>query len=186
MSELTFYPSRWKLIRGVFAGILLTALFVAILLFHTQWHVDTQWWLVAYPGVPVAALATLYWLVRIFQHRPALRVTSAGIIDTSSAVGVGLIHWEEIATVGMKITKTNSSKNTYLTITVRDRQALIARQASPLTKLYDSVGDTIDIGQVMLPIKVPQLLAQIEAFYQGKVAATSAQPVFFNHVVDGK
>ena len=81
----------------------------------------------------------------------------------------------------MKITNTKGSKNRYLTITPRDRQAIVARQSSPLNKLYDSVGDTIDIGQVMLPIKVPQLLAQIEAYYQGKVAPSATKPVFFNH-----
>jgi len=186
MQTITLYPSRWKMVRGIIAGILLTALFVAILFYHDQWKVGIQWWLLAYPGIPIAAGATLYWIVRLARRRPSLQVTPDGIIDTSSAVGVGLIRWNEIARMGLKTTKFQWSPSYYLTITPRDMKAILARQTSPLTKLYDSIGDVIEIGQVYLPIKVSQLLTQIETYYRTYVAAGQPGAITFDHTVQTK
>ena len=184
MSSLIIYPSPWKLVRGVVAGVALTALFLAMIQFHQPWHLDSPWWYIAYPGAPLAALATLYWLVRLLRRRPMLTVTPEGITDTSSIVGVGLIRWEEITQLGLKTTKLKGGKNIYLTITPKDMHALLARQSSPLTKLYDSVGNdgSIEIGQVMLPLKVDALLHQIEAYYQAQVRPGVAS-VSFDHIM---
>jgi len=183
MQTITLYPSRWKMVRGIVAGFLLTALFVAILIYHDQWKVAIQWWLLAYPGIPVAAGATLYWIVRLVRRCPSIQVTPDGIIDTSSAVGVGLIRWNEIARLGLKTTKVTGGKNIYLTITPRDMKVILARQASPLTKLYDSIGNEIEIGQVYLPVTVSQLLNQIEAYYRTYVTAGQPGLITFDHTV---
>jgi hypothetical protein len=186
MPTITLYPSQWKMIRGVIAGVLLTALFVAILFYHDQWKVAIQWWLIAYPGIPIAAGATLYWLTRLVRRRPSVQVTPDGIIDTSSGVGVGLIRWNEIARLGLKTTRFQGSPSYYLTITPRDMKAILARQASPLTKLYDSIGGEIEIGQVYLPVTVSQLLNQIEAYYHTYVAAGQPGAITFDHTVKTK
>ncbi len=186
MQTITLYPSRWKMIRGIIAGILLTALFAAILFYHDQWKVGIQWWLIAYPGIPIAAGAALYWIVRLVRRRPSLQITPDGIIDNSSAVGVGLIRWNEIARIGLKTTKFQGSPSYNLTITPRNMKAILARQASPLTKLYDSIGNEIDIGQVYLPITVSQLLTQIEAYYRTYVIAGQPGTITFDHTVKTK
>lgn len=179
-TTLTIYPSRWKLIRGLFAGVALTALFVAIIQFHEQWHLDAFYYYLSFVGAPGALIATLYWLVRVFQRKPLLVVNREGIIDTSSAVGVGLVRWDEIAQVTITQTKTKSGKLTYLTIIPHDPKAIIAR-TSALTKLNEWVEDgKIKIGQVMLPMKVEQLLPSIQSYYTAQVAPAATTQVVFS------
>jgi hypothetical protein len=184
---ITLYLSLWKLIRSIIAGVLLTSGCVVALLFADPSKLSSpydHYWPLIYPLTLLFAAGTVYWVVRLVRRRPAFQITPEGIIDTSSAAGVGLVRWENITRVGLKTTTSYVvNRSFYLTITPHDMKAALAHNASLLAKLYDGFGKDIDIGQVGLPLTVRKLLTQIETYYQTYIAASQPSAIIFDHVV---
>jgi hypothetical protein len=185
MPTITIYLSRWKLIRAIIAGVLLTVWCVVALAYHEQLPPPyAHYWPLLYLLLLGFAGGTVYWLVRLVRRRPALQVTPEGIIDTSSAAGVGLIRWSEIACVGLKTTKSYIiNRGFYLTITPHDMKPIIARQTSLWLKLFERVNDEIDIGQVGLPLTVRKLFTQIEGYYHTYIATSQPRAIIFDPTV---
>src|SRR6185436_15541060 len=49
-----------------------------------------------YVGAPLFSLALIYVCYRLLRPRPSVIINQEGIVDNASALGAGLIRWEEI------------------------------------------------------------------------------------------
>lgn len=178
-ASLVYYPRTSRLWLAFGAGLALEAIFAWIILRHNV--VKFAWYLppLAYVGVPVVFLTMLYWLYRIIRRQPLFAITPEGLVDTSSFVGAGLIHWHEIAQITTKQSQ-EGAKMKYLVIVPHDIAPILARQANALAKLNERVGgDVIEVGQLALPISVEQLQATIQQYYAANVAPRGAAYIAF-------
>jgi hypothetical protein len=102
-----------------------------------------------------------YAVRRIVRPEPAVVINSEGIFDNASALGVGRIRWDEIA----QMREYTFKNQTFLGIVPKDLDRLLASQ--PFWKrrtihLNVALGvDPINITQVVLPVRVSELLREI-------------------------
>lgn len=175
------YPSRSKLARYVVTSGLLAVFFEMTVLYHTQWHSEAFWYVVALLSVPIALAAMLYWLYRLVNRTPLLTVNDVGIRDQSSLTGIGLVRWDEIAHIALTTTRTFSSTQTAFTIILRD--AAQRRQHFSLRRLPLWLGDdAITISQTLFPISMPTLFAQVKEYYTTAIAPRHQPDIAFDAV----
>lgn len=104
---------------------------------------------------------------RLFKPRPALLLTPEGLMETASALGAGLVPWEDIE----EIFAYTFSGQRFLGIRVRDPQALFSR-VGPVKRLLmrinkRMVNASINISQVALTMTVDELLELIHEYRAG-------------------
>ena len=113
-------------------------------------------------GIPFFGLCLAYAIYRLCIPKPAVIVSDEGIFDNASAVGAGMLRWEEIADVfpydfvGQRM----------LGIIPVNENVVIGRQPPfkrVLAKMNRGMGVApFNIPQSVLPISVDELLVRIE------------------------
>jgi len=151
MNEVIIYPSRWKLL-GYAAGSLVFVLF-GVYAFVRGASLPFLV-LTFYVGVPLFGLLFAYAVYRLCVRRPLLIISDEGLFDNASAVGAGLLRWEEIA----QVYRYEMAGQQFIGIVPADVEAVIARQP-PLKRLMARVnrGMPFNIPQIMLPMPVEEL-----------------------------
>lgn len=148
MKETIYYPSTAKLtalalISLVFALIGVWAALTPPGREFPQW----MQWTAAWIGTPFFGLAGLYALIRLIFKSPLVIINQEGVTDHASALGVGLIPWQEVR--GAEIYMI--SKQRFLSVQVHDPEALICRQ--PLIK---RIFLRMNKGIWDAPVSIPQ------------------------------
>jgi len=154
MNEVVIYPKKLKLL-GYAAGSL------AFVLFGLYGALKPAPLLIfifcAFLVVPLFGLGFIYAAYRLLAGRPALVISDEGLFDNASAVGAGMLRWDEIANVfpyevaGQKL----------LGIVPVDPAAVIARQPPlkrAMAKLNGGMSPApFNIPQTELPIPLEEL-----------------------------
>jgi len=106
-----------------------------------------------------------YAIRRLVRPEPAVVINGEGILDNASALGVGLIRWEEIA----ELQEYEFQRQTFLGIVPKDLDRLLANQPAwkrSAIRANLALGTApINIPQVVLPVRVSELLREIEQRY---------------------
>ncbi len=97
----------------------------------------------------VFALCTIYWVRSMIKRKPALIITTEGIIDQSTYLAAGLIKWEEIADIDL----VQFSNQTFLGIYTLDPDLIINRSNS-LKSMMNRMNKGLLATQVNIPIKI--------------------------------
>jgi len=162
MAGLVIYPSKTKMLAMVVGSLMFVTIGVCFVVFREAMGVPLVGVVVvSYVGVPFFGLCFAYAAYRLLAPKPAVVVNEEGILDSASAVGAGMLRWEEIAEVvvydfmGQRI----------LGIVPVDAEAVIARQRL-LRRLSMRISrgmglPPFNIPQATLPMSVDELLAQI-------------------------
>ena len=116
----------------------------------------------SYVGVPFFGLCFLYAIYRLLLPKPSVIISSEGLFDNASAIGAGMLRWEEIKEIYLH----EYLGQQMLGIVLKDAEPVIARQPSfkrILARMNGSlVGNPFNIAQVSLPISVEEMLEKIE------------------------
>jgi hypothetical protein len=106
----------------------------------------------------------VYALLRLVRRSPVLVIDADGIDECGSALGVGRLHWSEVAGVGVETFMGQS----FLTIQVHDPAAIIARRPRILRPLFRFnhrvTGSPINVPASILPAPPEVIRGRIEAF----------------------
>lgn len=163
--RLVIYPRRWKLallalgaLAFVFTGLWIGGLFGGPKAGLGMVVVAT------YVGVPVFGLCFVYALYRLVVRKPALVVSREGILDNASALGAGMIRWEEIR----EVRSCHFGTQRMLVIVPRDEGAILARQ-NPAKRLLMLVnkslaGYAVNIPQNVLPMSDGDVIEEIKRY----------------------
>ena len=162
MDDVVIYPSRTKLLLLALGSLVfvLVGVFIAqqeqVLIGPLEVIVGS------YIGVPFFGLCFVYAVYRLLDPKPAVIISMEGLFDNASAIGVGMLPWEEITDVYLY----EFMGQRMLGIVIQDGDALIERQPHirrVIAKINRSlVGSPINISQVSLPISIEELLERIE------------------------
>lgn len=165
--QTVIYPARWR----VLVNVILYAAFIAtgLALLATPDQIPR---LIGAAVVVYFSLLEAYALKRVLVRTPSLVVDARGILDNTSIIGVGRIHWHEITNIEMK----KSYLARHIAVTLRDKAAVLARTPAPRDKLVKLVcvisDDTISLnpGFLEMPLhEVESLLLRCHARYgQGR------------------
>jgi hypothetical protein len=117
---------------------------------------------VCYLGIVFFSGSFGYALYRLFIPKPAVIISREGIFDNASAVGAGMLRWEEIA----EIFPYELMGQRMLGIVPIDEEAIINRQ-SPIKRVLARMNKglsaaTFNIPQSVLPISIDELLVNIQ------------------------
>ena len=110
------------------------------------------------------AAGAVYGVRKLFDGKPGLILSSAGLVDNSSGVAAGFIPWSEIT--GMGIFQMHRQR--MLVLTVADPEKYIGR-GNPLQRMLNRanagmVGSPIAISSNALRIPFDELQAEIAAY----------------------
>ena len=154
MNEVVIYPKRLKLL-GFAAGSLVFVLFglyVAVSPAPLPFVA-----LVSYLGVPLFGLGFVYAVYRLCVPKPLLVISDEGLFDNASAVGAGMLRWEEIA----ELFQYEFAGQRFIGIVPVDVEAVVARQPRlkrAMAKLNGGMSPSpFNIPQLMLPMPVEEL-----------------------------
>lgn len=140
---LVVYPSK-KSIGFLTAGALMFVV-IGILFVTMDSTLDgTFTTIIRYACIVFFGFCLLYALKRLTSRRPSLRINEKGIYDNASAVGAGLVRWEEIKDLPIY----TYGGQTYLGIELHDVEAVIRRQ--PLFKRL-----TLKLNKSMPGLRTP-------------------------------
>ena len=108
----------------------------------------------------------LYALWRLVRPRPALVINHRGIVDNASALSVGFLGWDEIA----ELYEYRYQNQVMLGIVPKNLEALFGKQPAWKRRVLRAnlwLGTApINIPQVILPMKVSELLREIETRFR--------------------
>ncbi len=165
--EITVPADRGRMVLLLILGLIMTGGCVFILLIPLR---EPRSWPVMVPiglaGLLFFGLCLVYTVYRLFSPKPMLVNNAEGITDNASAIGVGLVPWEEIT--GLRIYTFMGQK--FLAVEVRDMEAILAR-FGPLKRLWIGLnikltGSGINIPSVGLPVTLEKLTAVITAYVE--------------------
>lgn len=162
--DVILYPSRWKM------ALLALGSLVSVLMGVILWTISGT------PGGAfLRAICIGDWLFfgyacvfaagRLLLPRPSLILDERGVTDNASAVGAGLVRWNEIT--GVEIVERGFTR--YLTMQVRDPEGVLARH--PAVKRWVmranwSLGTSPVTIPGTLPISLDELARMIGARLQ--------------------
>lgn len=154
MNEVVIYPNRLKLL-GFAAGSLAFVLFG---LYAGGKPGPLSLVIFAYGVVvPVFGLLFAYAVYRLSVRRPLLVISDEGLFDNASAVGAGMLRWEEIA----EVFTFELAGQRFIGIVPVDMEAVIARQPRlkrAMAKMNRGMSGTpFNIPQNMLPMPTEEL-----------------------------
>jgi hypothetical protein len=162
--ELVLYPARWKM------GLLALGSLVFVLTGVFLWVVGG-----APSGAFLRGICIADWLFfgfcflfatsRLISPRPSLVLDDRGLTDNASAVGAGLVRWEEITgvvMVEMGITR-------YLTVEVRDPEAVLARQPT-LKRWVMTANQSLGTSPITIPGALPISLDELAELITARLA----------------
>ncbi|MFN9248509.1 MAG: STM3941 family protein [Planctomycetota bacterium] len=127
----------------------------------------------AVAGVLFFSFCGVYGCFKLFDNRPGLIIDDEGIVDNSSAIGAGMVPWDEV--VVLRISEISGQR--FITVVVENPEKYAAR-GNALSRLANSAntrmtGSPINISANSLNIKFDELVqAMMFAFgeYQRGVA----------------
>ena len=163
MDDIILYPSKVKTflvalgaLMFVLLGLFLSSL--ANLGYYPPWYM----YALAFSSISFFGLCFVYAVIRLLFPKPSVIISRDGIFDNASALGAGMLKWEEIA----EIAPYKIGGYPALVIFPVDEEAIIARQ--PLIKreiLKISkhwTEATFSIPQIGLTVSIDELLRMIE------------------------
>src|SRR5215216_2393472 len=161
MNEVAIYPKKVKLLAIAMCALL----FVILGFYFAQNRVAMRLPLRAiiitsHVGIPFVGLCLVYAMYRLFMPKPAVVISDEGIFDNASAVGAGMLRWEEIADVFAY----DFMGQRMLGIIPVNEEVVLRRQ-SRLKKVMAKMNKGIapapfNIPQNVLPISVDELLSR--------------------------
>src|ERR1041385_4480948 len=99
MNEVAIYPKKVKLLTIALGSLLFVILSFYVARNHAMgldlWTII----IISYVGIPFFGLCLVYAIYRLLVPKPAVVISDEGIFDNASAVGAGMLRWEEIAHV---------------------------------------------------------------------------------------
>lgn len=138
--KIEIHFSRLKLIKLLCFALL----FLACGIWMLRFQPDTQSVFLDNPyfknGIAILALlmgsfGSYYALKKLFTPKPALVIDALGIIDHSSAVAIGRIHWSDITEIREYKAPTGAlSKHRFIVILLQDPAAYLSRQTHSLKR----------------------------------------------------
>ena len=112
-------------------------------------------------------LCGAYAVRRLVRPEPAVVINSEGIVDNASALGVGLIRWDEIA----EMREYTFKRQVFLGVVPKDLERLLANQPAwkrSAIRANLALGIApVNIPQAVLPVRVSELLREISQRYKG-------------------
>jgi len=158
--ELIVPTSRGKLVAAALGSIAFVAVGGWLLRRAPQDGIEA-----ALAGLAAAVffcVCGIYALWRLIRPRPALVISRQGIVDNASALSVGLLRWDEIA----ELYEYRYKNQVMLGIVPRNLDTLLMKQPAWKRRLLRAnlwLGTApVNIPQVILPMKVSELLREIE------------------------
>lgn len=141
-TDIVFYPSRGKML------LLTLGCFLFVATAPLVWTTGSLFLrAIAVVDVLFFGFGILCALRRLLNPSPALVIDSEGVVDTASAVGAGLLRWEEIESVAI----TEMGINRFLVIIPRDPSTVLARQPWLKREVMRA-----NIGMVGGPVTIPE------------------------------
>jgi len=179
MDDIIIYPSTGKMAFLAFGSLAMAVGCGSMVVFQKEMEVPDGVMVVAVLGALMLFGAFFWALFRLFNPTPSVIVNRDGITENASAIGAGLIRWDEIAEV--TIYKMNYTTN--LGIIVTDPESLFRRLPSGKSSLmrasYKLTQCPISIPQSTLPVSAEDLAQQIIAYRQSlPVASPVSRPAF--------
>jgi hypothetical protein len=163
LNEVAIYPKKVKLL-GIAIGALL---FVILGCYFAQNRVALGLSLrtiiiTSYVGIPFFGLCLVYAIYRLLIPKPAVVISDEGIFDNASAVGAGMLRWEEIA----DIFAYDFMGQRMLGIIPVNEEIVLRRQTRlkrVIAKMNKGIAPAqFNIPQSVLPISVDELLSRVE------------------------
>ncbi len=163
VNEVTIYPKKVKLL-----GIAMVSLLSVILGFYFAQNrvaMGLSLWTIiitAYVGIPFFGLCLVYAIYRLLMPKPAVVISDEGIFDNASAVGAGMLRWEEIADVFAY----DFMGQRMLGIIPVNEEVVLSRQSRlkrVMAKMNKGIAPApFNIPQTVLPISVDELLSRVD------------------------
>ena len=139
--DIVLYPARSKMALLALGGLLF------VLCAPVVWLTGGLLLrAVAVLDVLFFGFCTAFALGRLLHPRPSLVIDDVGVTDNASAIGAGLIRWEEI--VGVEMTAMGT--NRFLVLIVKDPEAVLARQPR-----YRRAAMRANVGMIGSPVAIP-------------------------------
>lgn len=157
MNEVVIYPKKLKLL-GFAAGSLVFVLFG---LYAAARPAPLLLVLTSYLVVSLFGLGFIYAVYRLCVPKPLLVISDEGLYDNASAVGAGMLRWEEIA----ELFQYEFGGQRFIGVVPVDVEAVIARQPRfkrAMAKLNGGMSPSpFNIPQLMLPMPIDELYVLI-------------------------
>src|SRR5918993_1464443 len=100
MNEVVIYPKKVKLLAIAVGSLVIVLL--GFYLARNRAALGLPPWAIvitSYAGIPFFGLCLAYAIYRLCIPKPAVIISDEGIFDNASAVGAGMLRWEEVAEV---------------------------------------------------------------------------------------
>ena len=157
------YPRRWKmaLLACGALGFVLAGLVIG---YAAGWRPNLATAIATYVGVPFFGYCLLYLLFRLAVRTPSVVVSAEGIVDNATALGAGMIRWDEVR----EVRATSFGAQRMVAIVPKDEAALLARQ-NPVKRLLMRMNKrlanyVICIPENTLPMTREELLEEIRRY----------------------
>ena len=163
MNEIIIYPKKLKLLAIAIGALL----FVILGVYFAQNRVAMELPLeviiiTSFVGIPFSGLCLVYAIYRLLMPKPAVVISDEGIFDNASAVGAGMLRWEEIADVFAY----DFMGQRMLGIIPVNEGVVLRRQSRfkrVMAKMNKGIAPApFNIPQSVLPISVDELLSRVE------------------------
>jgi len=159
--RLVVYPRRWKLAL-LACGALAFVLAGLVIGYAAGWRPSVLTVVATYAAVPFFGYCFLYLLYRLAVRTPSLVVSAEGILDNATALGAGMVRWEEVR----EVRATSFGTRRMVVIVPKDEAAILARQ-NPAKRLLMRANKrlanyVIGIPEDTLPMTREELLDEIK------------------------
>jgi len=167
MNEVAIYPKKVKLLTIALGSLLFVILSFYVARNHAMgldlWTII----IISYVGIPFFGLCLVYAIYRLLVPKPAVVISDEGIFDNASAVGAGMLRWEEIADVFAY----DFRGQRMLGIIPVNEEVVLGRQSRlkrVMAKMNKGIAEApFNIPQSVLPITVDELLTRVEERRRG-------------------
>lgn len=173
--RLVVYPRRWKLAL-LACGALGFVLAGLVIGYAAGWRPNPVTAVATYVAVPFFGYCFLDLVYRLAVRRPAVVVSEEGILDNATALGAGMIRWEEVR--GVRATSFGAQR--MVAIVPKDEAALLARQ-NPAKRLLMRANKSLAnyivcIPESTLPMTREELLEEIGRYRRMRRARGRNRP----------
>jgi hypothetical protein len=163
MNEVAIYPKKAKLLVMAIGALLFVILGFYLAQNREAMELSLRTIIIAcYVGIPFSGLCLVYAIYRLLIPKPAVIISDEGIFDNASAVGAGMLTWEEIA----EIIRYDFRGQPMLGIIPVNEEVVLGRQPllkRVMAKMNKGIAPApFNIPQTMLPISLDELLSRIE------------------------
>ena len=163
MNEVAIYPKKVKLLAiavGALLGVIL-GFYLAQNRVAMELPLDAII-ITSYVGIPFFGLCLVYAIYRLLMPKPAVVISDEGIFDNASAVGAGMLKWDEIA----EVFAYDFMGQRMLGIIPVNEEVVLGRQSRlkrVMAKMNKGIAEApFNIPQNVLPISVDELLTRVE------------------------